>query len=45
MQSEDKEPTIVHSDTKKTETFEKPNKNWKNWKKNLTEIEPLKLAF
>ena len=31
---------------KKTGTFEKPNKNWRNPKKNLlTEIEPLQLAF
>ena len=31
--------------TQKTETFEKPNKNWRNKKKLLTEIEPLQLAF
>jgi len=30
---------------KKTGTFEKPNKNWRNKKKLLTEIEPLQLAF
>ena len=31
---------------KKSRTFEKPNKNWRNpRKKNLTEIEPLQLAF
>ena len=31
--------------THKTETFEKPNKNGRNKKKLLTEIEPLKLAL
>ena len=30
---------------KKTGTFEKPNKNWRNSTKKLTEIEPLLLAF
>ena len=32
---------------KKTGTFEKPNKNWRNQKKKnvLTETEPLQLAF
>ena len=45
--------TIHFSNTewhKKTGTFEKPNKNWRNPKKKkyiyiLTEIEPLQLAF
>ena len=38
---------IVQSDTKKTGTFENPNKNLRNprKKKLLTEIEPLQLAF
>ena len=37
---------LVQSDTKKTGTFEKHNKNWRNQKKKiLTEIEPLQLAF
>jgi hypothetical protein len=32
--------------TQKNGTFEKPNKNWRNPRKNLlTEIEPLQLAF
>jgi hypothetical protein len=36
----------IQSDTKKTGTFEKTNKNWRNpRKKILTEIEPLQLAF
>ena len=37
---------LIQRDTKqKTGTFEKPNKNWRNKKKILTEIEPLQLAF
>ena len=43
-------PLMAHISTgwhKKTGTFEKPNKNWRNPRKKnlLTEIEPLQLAF
>ena len=37
--------TDIQGDTKKSGTYEKPNKNWRNKKKILTEIEPLQLAF
>ena len=38
---------IIQGDTKKTGTFEKPNKNWRNPRKKnlLTETEPSQLAF